>query len=131
MNISEKHFLSYCSADLNDLSKHIHDKNVKAGWFTDLKTGLPLDRNIGEMMALIHSEVSEALEGYRKNLMDDHLPHRKMIEVELADAVIRILDLAGYLKIDIGGALVEKLDYNSKRSDHKIENRLLENGKKI
>src|SRR4051812_7282747 len=36
-------------------------------------------------IALCHSELSEALEGHRKNLMDDHLPHRKMAEVELAD----------------------------------------------
>jgi len=70
------------------------------------------------------------MEGDRKGLMDDHLPHRSMIEVELADAIIRILDLAGYLKLDIQGVIDEKLEYNKTRSDHQKENRLKQNGKK-
>ena len=78
---------------------------------------------------MIHSEVYEAMEGARKNLPDDKLPHRPMIEVELADAVIRILDLCGALELDIDGAINEKRTYNSKREDHKIENRLKANGK--
>lgn len=67
----------------------------------------------------------------RKNLPDDHLPHRQMIEVELADAIIHILDTARFLKLDVGGAVVEKLQYNSTRADHKRENRDGVNGKKI
>lgn len=82
------------------------------------------------MLCLVHSEVSEAMEGHRKNLMDDKLPHRKMFEVELADAIIRILDIAGAHELDLGGAIVEKLQYNMFRPDHKIENRLKEDGKK-
>lgn len=82
-------------------------------------------------IALIHSEVSEALEGARKNLMDDHLPHRKMIEVELADVIIRVADLCGALKLDLGGAVVEKLEYNANRADHKKENRNKVGGKKF
>lgn len=62
--------------------------------------------------------------------MDEHLPHRKMGEVELADAVIRIADIAGFLGYDLGGAIAEKLEYNKVRPDHKIENRLAEGGKK-
>ena len=80
---------------------------------------------------LQHSELSEATEGYRKGLMDDHLPHRQMIEVELADALIRIFDLAGWLDLDIAGALLEKLEYNLQRADHKEENREKEGGKTI
>lgn len=85
----------------------------------------------GVRIALIHSEVSEALEGLRKDINDDHLPNRKMVEVELADAVIRILDFAGLKGYDIGGALVEKLKYNTTRKDHKKENREKFGGKKF
>lgn len=79
----------------------------------------------------MHSELSEALEGWRKNLMDDHLPNRKMIEVELADCIIRILDTAEAEGLDIAGAMKEKFAYNQVRQDHKIENRKAANGKKI
>lgn len=80
---------------------------------------------------LQHSELGEATEGYRKGLMDDHLPHREMIEVELADAMIRIFDLAGWLGLDVPGAMMEKLAYNQQRADHKEENREKEGGKLI
>jgi NTP pyrophosphatase (non-canonical NTP hydrolase) len=102
---------------------------VVAGWYNDPATGEPIVRNVGEQMALIHSEISEALEGHRKRLMDDHLPHRPMVEVELADAIIRISDLAGYLDLDLGGAVMEKLEYNRHRADHKPENRAKAGGK--
>ena len=71
------------------------------------------------------------MEGARKNRMDDHLPHRKALEVELADAMIRILDLAGAYQLDLGGALVEKLVYNTQRADHKREARAADDGKKF
>jgi hypothetical protein len=45
------------------------------------------------------TEIAEATEGERKDIMDDHLPHRKMGEVELADALIRILDTGGALRL--------------------------------
>lgn len=63
--------------------------------------------------------------------MDDKLKHRLMEEVELADALIRIFDYAGAYKLDLGGALLEKMAYNKNRADHKIENRRKEGGKKI
>jgi hypothetical protein len=102
-----------------------------SGWWTDLKTGedLRMANNVPEKLMLIVSEVSEAMEGHRKNLMDDKLPHRPMVEVELADAVIRIFDLAGAKGYDVAGAIVEKLAYNAQRADHKPENRLAEGGK--
>ena len=83
------------------------------------------------MLCLVHPEISEAMEGHRKNLMDDKLPHRSMLEVELADAVIRICDMCGGFGLDLEGAIYEKLEYNKNRADHKIENRLSENGKKF
>lgn len=114
---------------INLFAYDCHMAARKSGWYTDLATGKEKERNIPEMLCLVHSEISEAMEGYRKNLQDDKLPHRKMIEVELADALIRIGDLAGYLGLDLGGAIVEKMEYNSKREDHKIENRKSEGGK--
>jgi len=118
---------------LNQLSTEIHQLNVEAGWWTDLHTGESLvgKRNVGELLCLVHSEISEALEGYRKSLKDDKLPHRDMFEVELADALIRIFDIAGAHSMDLGGAVREKLEYNKVREDHKRESRLSVNGKKI
>jgi len=105
------------------LCTDIHAGNVEAGWWSDIKTGERIDRNMGELLCLVHSEVSEAMEGHRKNLMDDHLPDRKMIEVELADACIRIFDICGAYGYDLGGAIATKRAYNRTRLDHQIEAR--------
>lgn len=86
--------------------------------------------DVPQKLCLIHSEISEALEGDRKGLMDDHLPRRKSIEVELADAAIRIFDLAGALGLDIGAAMAEKMKYNASRADHKPDHRAADGGKK-
>lgn len=113
------------------LTKVCHGLAAESGWWNNLKTGEDLRQvdNIPEKLMLIVSEVGEAMEGHRKGLMDDKLPHRPMIEVELADAVIRILDLAGAKGFDVAGAIVEKLAFNCQRADHKPENRLKDGGK--
>lgn len=119
-----------CSAnDLNSLAQKVHEVNRK--WWIDISTGEPIERNKGEQIALIHSELSECLEGIRKGLPDDHLPHRSMEEVEMADALIRILDYCAGHGLDIAGAFTEKIEYNQRRADHKIENRLAAGGKKF
>ena len=128
----------------NVLVDYCHGASAAAGWWGELEqTGdLPYDvaevrgdgrfgkALVAQKLCLIHSEVSEAMEGHRKGLADDKLPHRPAIEVELADAVIRIADLAGALGLDLGGAIAEKMEYNRNRPDHKPENRRGENGKK-
>lgn len=122
-----------------------HDASVRSGWWLHPKTGYDLRALLREpsgpvqellaqllttqKLCLVHSEVSEAMEGHRKGLQDDKLPHRSMIEVELADAVIRIADLAGALQIDLGAAIAEKMAFNAERADHKLENRAATGGK--
>jgi len=113
---------------INSICNTVHEANAK--WWVNIDTGELIERNIGEMLCLVHSEISEALEGHRKDLMDDKLPHRKMLEVELADAVIRIFDIAAGLNLDLGGAFDEKMEYNAKREDHRLEHRKSEHGKK-
>lgn len=114
---------------LNRLAKECHEDNKH--WWIDPKTGLPIDRNKGEMLMLIVSEVAECMEGERKDLMDNHLPHRKMAEVELADVLIRVFDYAGAYGFDLDAAVAEKRAYNKIRQDHKSEARLLPGGKKF
>ena len=139
------------SEAINTLARRVHEANKK--WWICLeckgKGSIPLsyiisadytcincegtgklERNVGEMLMLVVSELSEALEGHRKDLMDDKLPHRKMFEVEIVDTLIRLFDIGGGLGLDLGGAFVEKMAYNAKREDHKLEARMGENGKK-
>jgi NTP pyrophosphatase (non-canonical NTP hydrolase) len=113
---------------LNDLARECHAANQT--WWHDPATGEKLTRNKGELLMLIVSEISEAMEGERKNMMDDKLPHRKMAEVELADALIRIFDYAGAFGYDLDGAVAEKRAFNAQRADHKPEARLAAGGKR-
>lgn len=113
---------------LNQLADECHLANQH--WWHDPKTGEKLTREKGTLLMLIVSEISEAMEGARKDLMDDHLPHRKMEEVEFADALIRIFDYAGAFGLDLDGAVAEKRAYNTTRADHKKEARLADGGKK-
>ena len=100
-----------------------HQTATDAGWYRNPQTGEPVERNFGEVVALMHSELSEALEAHRKDLRDDKLPSRSGIEVEFADCIIRILDTAAAMGLDVPGALIEKNRYNRMRADHKLEAR--------
>jgi hypothetical protein len=125
-------FLAVCGRELQDAC-YLASRDT--GWHTDPVTKEPRtpeqnDALFPTRIALCHSELSEALEGHRKGLMDDKLPHRPMAEVELADTAIRVFDLAGAMGYDLGAAIAEKLAYNRQRADHTHAARLAEGGKK-
>lgn len=129
--------------------KFVHERHLK--WWQDIDTGERIFRNVGELLMLSVSELAEAaedspqynmalmeivkhlakaMEGHRKDRMDDHLPYYPAITVELADCVIRIMDLAGALELDLAGAWRDKMEYNDQRPDHTHEARRAEGGKK-
>ena len=176
--------------NLIELQNKIHEQNKAMGWWDE-------PRPFSTFVCLFHSELSEAMEGDRKGLMDDHLPQYPMFQAELADFVIRVFDYLGAVgfsgddyddascmlgdKIDdqtdtrfiagmhlcvslalceddtgnlgdsysilAGGVLasflhaknndfdlhqiiLEKVEYNKHRADHKLENRAKAGGKK-
>lgn len=172
--------------NLIELQNKIHTQNREMGWWDE-------PRPFSTFVCLFHSELSEAMEGDRKNLMDDHLPQYPMVAVEIADFVIRVLDYLGseddidaqemttiekpdydncefiaemhrFVSVahychsqDVGldnveeslsfaimlaksmaksngwdllQIILEKVEYNKHRADHKRENRAKENGKK-
>jgi NTP pyrophosphatase (non-canonical NTP hydrolase) len=115
---------------LNELAKEVH-QNAKSKGFYDK------EKNIGEMLCLVHSEVSEALEADRKNLYttgtietinsfvidemfvtDFKIGVKDTFEDELADIMIRVMDLAAFKGINLEEHIKAKMRYNSLR-EHK------------
>jgi hypothetical protein len=87
------------AAGFREFAMWCHEANAK--WWQDPETGQPIERNYCQLVGLMHSEVSEALEADRKNKADDKLTWRSGLEVELADMIIRVGDFAGGTKREV------------------------------
>lgn len=131
--------MTYIKEHIDRISEHFKDINDEFGWCVDPSTGEAYTRealigDVGRMntsLLLIVSEVLEGFDGYRKNLMDDKLPQYDNLTVELADTVIRSLELMARLTDSPGQVIQDKINFNLNRDDHKKENRDKKNGKKF
>lgn len=117
-------------------AKLCHNASYNNGWWHDPDTGEELPTKgfigahvIGCKIGLINSEVSEIMEGHRKQKMDDKLPEYRALDVEIVDVLIRLLDLAGKMGTPVDEIYDSKMTFNDVRIDHQLESR--KNGGKL
>ncbi len=128
--IVQRQTIQQTAADIDKLMEISHGVALARGWYKNADGTPKPERNVGEQLLLMVSEIIEGFEGWRKNLPDDKLPHYPMITVELADLLHRLFDFAGYHKLQLGRAFIEKAIYNAMREDHSLTHRASEHGKK-
>ncbi|OAS21440.1 hypothetical protein A8708_30210 [Paenibacillus oryzisoli] len=106
--------MSYEPKIISELVKSAHDNAIEKGWHLE-------PRSFGDVIALMHSELSEALEDYRHGfgVNETYFEGDKPcgIPTELADTVIRIFDACGYYGIDLQAAIEQKMAYNATRPE--------------
>jgi len=105
---------------INQLATVVYRWAVDKGFWESEDRELGTKRNDGEMIALMHSELSELLEAIRganhgAYLADEHCPEFSNVEIECADLIIRMLDFCGGRQLRIGEALMAKINYNYSR----------------
>lgn len=125
IQVAEAHGIPIIDLGLNDfddvptdgflalpcLVQEAHGVARSKGWWAN-------SRSVPELLALVHAEVSEALEAYRVRGLEswDENGKPEGVAAELGDVILRILDMCGGLNLDIGRALSRKLAYNRTRS---------------
>ncbi len=92
--------------ELHEIQKRVMALAKEKEWGTK-----PDDVNFAEKIALLHAELSEALEAYRKNKLDG----RHGVKEEIADTLVRVLHLAGIYEVDVEKEVLKKLDVNQTR----------------
>lgn len=105
LSVTQRQFLMA----FGHLANRVHQSAREKGFWES-------DRNNGEMIALIHSELGEMTEGLRHgNPPDDHIPAFSSAEAEAADVVIRLMDLCVARGWRLPEAIIAKMEYNAKR----------------
>lgn len=103
-------------ASITDSTKTLIDYCNAVGQGFDRRQSLEWEKSdMPRLLMLCVTELAEAMECHSKNLVDRHLPSRCGVEVQLADTVMRIFDMAGELGLDLPGALYDKMVYNANR----------------
>lgn len=102
--------------EIHEMQKEVHENAIAHGWWEPDENGQV--RTFGDLVALCHCELSEAVEAYRDGHVDvwygqDGKPEG--VPTELADCVIRIMDMFGYYGWDLEKCLEEKTKYNEGR----------------